>query len=175
MSRAPKIVAIPTPVLREVAAPVPKKDLGSKALADLVAKMRAALATRDDGIAIAAPQIGVARRVFVVSERAAPFFKDGPVELVYVNPTLSKRSLDKKALEEGCLSVPKIYGKVRRSSRATVRACDESGREFTVTGTGLLAQIFQHETDHLDGTLFVDKAKETWEVEMPEPRDQHGE
>lgn len=156
---------IPAPVLREVAAPVPDAELGSAKLAKLVAGMRAAMSTREDGIAIAAPQIGVGVRVFVVSERAAPLFPEGEAELVYVNPKILKRSLDKKAVEEGCLSVPKIYGKVRRATRVTIRAYDADGREFTVTGRGLLAQIFQHETDHLDGKLFIDSAKETWEMD----------
>ena len=62
------------------------------------------------------------------------------------------------AMEEGCLSVRWLYGKVRRSEKATIRAYDEHGKRFTLGASGLIAQAFQHETDHLEGVLFVDKA-----------------
>ncbi|HEY4507892.1 MAG TPA: peptide deformylase [Candidatus Paceibacterota bacterium] len=169
MLKAPKIVVAPAAVLRKKAEPVSVREIGGRALLELVAKMRASLATRDDGIAIAAPQVGVSKRLFVVSERAVPLFPPGAAELVFVNPIIVKRSLDKKAVEEGCLSVPKIYGRVRRATRAVVKATDEHGREFSVIGRGLLAQIFQHETDHLEGKLFVDSAKETWEFDPEHP------
>jgi peptide deformylase len=159
--KPPAIVQEGAPVLRGVAKPVAKKEFGSKELLKLIEDMRAALATRDDGIAIAAPQIGVAKRVFVLAPRAADLFA-GESATVFVNPEILRRSRDRKLVEEGCLSVPGIYGKIRRSSRATIRAFDENGVEFTAEGSGLLAQIFQHETDHLEGALFVDTAKVTY-------------
>jgi peptide deformylase len=161
--KTPAIVQEGHPTLRGVAKPVAKKEFGSAELLRLIEDMRAALATRDDGIAIAAPQIGVAKRVFVLAPRAADLFTEEPA-MVYVNPEITRRSRDKKLLEEGCLSVPGRYGKIRRSTRATIRAFDEQGREFVAEGSGLLAQIFQHETDHLEGALFVDAAKETYPV-----------
>jgi len=71
-------------------------------------------------------------------------------------------------MSEGCLSVRPIYGKVRRATRATVEAYDENGKKFVKEGVGLLAHIFQHEIDHLDGILFTDKAKDMYEVPLEE-------
>ena len=71
---------------------------------------------------------------------------------------------DKKFMDEGCLSVRPFYGKVRRATKATVEAYNEEGKKFTFGGSGLLANIFQHEIDHLDGILFIDKAKDINEV-----------
>jgi peptide deformylase len=84
-------------------------------------------------------------------------------DLVFINPVFKKISKDKKNISEGCLSVRPIYGKVRRATRVTVEAHNEHGIKFTMEGTGLLAQIFQHETDHLDGILFIDKARDMHE------------
>ena len=78
--------------------------------------------------------------------------------LVFINPVVTKISKDKAWLEEGCLSVRYKYGKIERAVKATVAALDENGKKFTRGGSGLLAQIFQHETDHLEGVLFIDKA-----------------
>lgn len=159
--KIPPIVQEGHAALRATAKPVAKKEFGSPELLRLIDDMRAALATREDGIAIAAPQIGVEKRVFVLAPRAADLFKGEPA-MVYVNPEILRRSRDKKLVEEGCLSVPGRYGRIRRSSRAAIRAYDERGNGFVAEGAGLLAQIFQHETDHLDGKLFVDDAKETY-------------
>lgn len=159
--KTPPIVQEGHRALRAVAKPVAEKEFGSAALLKLVEDMRAALATREDGIAIAAPQIGVEKRVFVLAPRAADLFT-GEAAMVFVNPEILRRSRDRKLVEEGCLSVPGLYGKIRRSSRAVIRAQDEFGAEFAVEGSGLLAQIFQHETDHLDGHLFIDAASETY-------------
>jgi len=125
--------------------------------------MQEALATQHDGVALAGPQIGISKRVFVV---APIIFKDNPEEmqLVFINPTIIKSSKDKKKMEEGCLSVRGKYGKVRRSTRVTIFAYDENGDEFELSAGGLLAQIFQHEIDHLDGILFVDKAVDIIEI-----------
>jgi peptide deformylase len=80
-------------------------------------------------------------------------------DVVCINPIFKKVSRDKKLMAEGCLSVRPLYGKVRRATRATIEAYNEEGVKFTLDGTGLLAHIFQHEIDHLDGILFIDKAK----------------
>ena len=74
------------------------------------------------------------------------------------NPEILKTSKEKMVVEEGCLSVRWLYGRVKRSQKTMVRAYDESGKMFTMGGSGLLSQAFQHEIDHLDGVLFIDKA-----------------
>ena len=90
-----------------------------------------------------------------------------PKDLVFINPKISKLSREKEWLPEGCLSVRWLYGKTLRSKKAMITAYDENGKKFTRGASGLLAQIFQHETDHLNGILFIDHAKEIKE-EKPE-------
>jgi peptide deformylase len=153
-------------VLREIADFVDfEKD--KKKLSKILNDMREAMFSQGDGIALAAPQIGVSKRIFVINPIAYNEEKiyKGPKELTFINPKIKKISKDKKLMEEGCLSVRPLYGKVRRSSRVTIEAFDENGQKFEITGTGLLAQIFQHETDHLEGILFIDKAKELYELQ----------
>jgi peptide deformylase len=153
-------------VLAKKAKSVPKSLFGSKELALIIKNMREALDSQHDGIAIAAPQIGVPYRLFVVSEKAyRPSIKNK--QLVFINPEITKRSKDKKPLLEGCLSVRWYYGDVMRHTKATIKAFDEHGQEFERGGSGLLAQIFQHETDHLEGILFDSKAKNLHVFEPP--------
>jgi peptide deformylase len=154
-------------ILREIATPIDfTKD--RKTLPKILNDMREAMFSQGDGVALAAPQIGLAKRIFIVNPmvyQEETKYK-GPKELTFINPKITKISSDKKLMEEGCLSVRPLYGKVRRSSRATIEAYDEAGVKFEITGSGLLAQVFQHETDHLDGILFIDKAKELYEIEQ---------
>jgi len=165
-----KIVQNGNPVLREQARDVPILDIGKPKIAKILRDMADALHGEDDGVAIAAPQIGVSLRIFLVNGRIFDEdFERGkkiPIskiiqhhpDLVFINPVFKKISRDKKLLPEGCLSVRPIYGKVRRATRATMEAYDEHGKAFTYGGAALIAQIFQHECDHLNGILFVDHA-----------------
>jgi len=153
--------------LRKKAERVTDKEFGSVKLSKILDDMRIALESQDDGVALAAPQIAITKRIFIVSPK---ILKDKNIPktlpLVYINPVISKISKDKKKMDEGCLSVRPLYGIVKRASRATVEAQDESGEEFSVTASGLVAQIFQHETDHLDGVLFIDKATNITELNL---------
>lgn len=160
-TRAQAIVQSGASVLRAIAKPVPKKEFGSAKLRRLVAQMTKALAAEEHGVALAAPQIGASVRLFIVSPKV--FARNGkevpaPV-LAFINPELQRLSRAKKELHEGCLSVAGVYGHIKRHEKATVRAYDTKGRPFTYHGSGLLAEIFQHETDHLNGILFIDKAE----------------
>lgn len=158
-----KIVQQDNTVLRKIAEPIAVSDITKSGTKKMLAEMFESLATQHDGVALAAPQIGYSKRAFVVSPN---IFDTGIIiPLVYINPIIIKRSRDKKLMEEGCLSCRWLYGQTKRSSRATVRAFDEKGVEFTLEGKGLLAQIFQHEIDHLDGILFIDHAKKLREIE----------
>ena len=153
------------PILREVSKSVPLKDIGTKKIGDIIAKMKKALHAEDDGVAIAAPQIGVGLRIFVMSgmalsiaqgkEKSNTKFPD----LVFINPEIVKASKKMVKMEEGCLSVRWLYGNVSRHEKVTLNAYDEDGDFITVGAGGLIAQIFQHETDHLEGVLFIDKAE----------------
>ena len=183
------------PVLRELAQTVPVKDITSETIRHVIADMQKALASQDDGVAIAAPQIGVPLRIFCVSgavlDAASKEFdtrndKDTSGEasdetphkelgkdkraakktpdLIFINPEIIKLSRDKEDLDEGCLSVRYLYGKVRRAKKVSIRAYDEYGKKIERGAAGLLAQVFQHEIDHLDGILFIDKARDVEEV-----------
>jgi peptide deformylase len=165
-------------VLHKKARAVPLSKISSKETQGIISRMKEALDSQHDGVAIAAPQIGESVRIFVVSGKIFDEdFKRGRgleqkkkinEDVVFINPVFTKKSKEKKFMPEGCLSVRWIYGKVERSTRATVKAYDEKGEEFTRGAGGLLAQIFQHEIDHLDGILFIDKATEIEEANPEE-------
>ena len=168
------------PALRSIAKPILIGDIGSARIQKIIGVMKKAMHSQDDAVAIAAPQVGVPLRIFIVSgkvfmepeemqeemgdKKPAAKTKDIPPDLVCINPELKKLSRKKEQMEEGCLSVRWLYGKVKRSEKATLRAHDEHGRLFTRGASGLLAQVFQHENDHLDGIIFTDKATDIREV-----------
>ncbi len=153
--------------LRKIADEVTEKEFGSTKLLKILSDMKEALDSQDDGVALAAPQIAITKRIFIVSSK---ILKNEEVEkdfpLIYINPIITKISSDKKKMDEGCLSVRPLYGIVKRSTRATVEAFDENGEGFSISASGLIAQIFQHEIDHLDGVLFIDKAKHVKELNI---------
>ncbi len=159
-------------ILREIAKEVPLEEIKSLKIKKIIEEMKEALASQDDGVAIAAPQIGYSLRIFVVSRRVEeilletkPDKKENELkDWIFINPVLKKLSKEKKNVEEGCLSVRYLYGEVKRSKKAIVEAYDENGKKFQRGGTGLMAQIFQHEIDHLDGILFIDKAQNVEEI-----------
>lgn len=171
-----KIVQNGDPVLRERALEIHVADICTKKIRDIVNKMKTALSAEEDGVAIAAPQIGTPLRIFVVSGKAFALDKNPEIseeeagnkkmnpDVVFINPVITKLSRSKPWQVEGCLSVRWLYGKVKRAEKATVTAYDEHGKKITRGASGLLAQIFQHETDHLNGVLFIDKAKEVENV-----------
>ena len=107
------------------------------------------------GIGLAAPQVGVPLRIFVADISVGR----NPADLLtFINPTFVERD-GMQLEEEGCLSVPGFNATVARPSRAVLKGLDRDGREQTIEATGLLARCFQHEMDHLDGTLFVDRLR----------------
>ena len=137
------------PVLREKAKAVTAFDDSLRALvADLFATMKAY-----SGVGLAANQVGVAQRVFVVE---VPVEGGEPERIVAVNPVLDQRT-GKESGEEGCLSMPGIYEDITRSTRLRLRAFDEHGQPFERIVEGFCARAVQHETDHLDGVLFTDR------------------
>lgn len=157
-----KIFGKGEPVLRLIAKPIHIEDIEGEKTKQLIADMKAALATQDDGVAICAPQIGVSLRAFVVSGRTLAELSGKEIpplpDKVFINPEITKLSRKTEWMEEGCLSLRYLYGKVKRATKASVKAYDEHGKKFELGASGLLAQIFQHEIDHLDGVVFTDKA-----------------
>lgn len=155
--------------LREASHDVPFDEIKSPKIKKLVKEMSDILATQDDGVAIAAPQIGVNLRIFVVSGKVFEH-ENGPKmpDRVYINPVIiraSKKTILKSG--EGCLSVRWLYGKVVRHTNVTIEYYDQNRNHNKRGAGGLLAHIFQHEIDHLDGILFIDKAVEVEEI-LPE-------
>lgn len=141
--------------LRQEARLIKKEEFGSPYLKEVISTMLSALSKEEDGVALAAPQIALSLRIFVVSPNAyQEETKWKP--LVFINPKITKVSKKKAHMQEGCLSVRWIYGKTTRSIGATVEAYDVEGNKFSYGATGLIAHIFQHEIDHLDGVLFID-------------------
>ncbi len=156
-----KIVQIGDKVLSQVAQEVPLQEIPSSHIQTVIADMKEALNKEEDGAAIAAPQIGVSLRIFVVSGKILGKDPEHPEEdLVCINPSITRSSRRRIPLEEGCLSVRGKYGKVERAVRVTIEAYNERGEKFTRGAGGLLAQAFQHEIDHLDGILFIEKARD---------------
>ncbi|MDB5260232.1 MAG: peptide deformylase, peptide deformylase [Candidatus Nomurabacteria bacterium] len=141
--------------LRQKARPVHKDEFGTAHLKEIIEVMKKTLAKEEDGVAIAAPQIGLSLRIFVVAKSA--YNEDVKnKQLVFINPKLVKKSKKKIELQEGCLSVRWVYGTTKRSVSATIEAQDIDGNKFTYGASGLIAHIFQHEVEHLDGILFTD-------------------
>ena len=168
-----KIVQKNDKVLRQSTKEVPLSEITTPRIKKILKEMSNALKSQSDGVAIAAPQIGYKLSIFVVSGKIfhKDFIrgekelekipnKDIPKDLVFINPKISKLSREKDWLMEGCLSVRWLYGKTNRSKKAMITAYDENGKKFQRGASGLLAQIFQHETDHLNGILFIDHAKD---------------
>jgi len=160
------IVQIGKKVLRDRAEYIEPSEITSEKIQSIIADMHESLATQNDGVAIAAPQIGESYQIFTV----APFLFDEPEKehLVYINPVITERSTKEKWMHEGCLSCRWKVGEVERATETIVEAYDEQGNKFTQHGTGLLAHIHQHEIDHLHGVLFVDKARKLRDMTQKE-------
>jgi len=168
-----KILQKENKALRNKAKPVSVEKIKSSEIQEVIKNMKKAMQTQDDAVGIAAPQIGVPLRIFVVSGKAFIEIKEGetdkepaplPPDMVFINPEIIKKSRKEVKVEEGCLSVRWWYGKVKRATKTTISAYDEHGKKFTRGASGLLAQIFQHEVDHLEGILFTDKATDLREA-----------
>lgn len=133
------------PVLRQRARPVERiARVHRRLIKDMIDTMRDA-----PGVGLAAPQVGVSERIFVWEHEGEP----GAI----VNPTMVSLTGESIDDEEGCLSIPGIYYPVTRSEVARVEGTDANGEPLVLEGAGFLARILQHETDHLDGVLFLDR------------------
>ena len=156
-------------VLRETAKEISLAEIKSAKIKKILAQMTKALSVAKDCVALAAPQIGIPLRVFIVlkeytENKTAQELKEikekkvKPEIVVFINPKITKISKKKQTVREGCLSVVGIFGAITRAEKVTVEAYNEKGEKFSRGASGLLAQIFQHEIDHLNGILFTDTA-----------------
>src|SRR3989344_7978037 len=162
-------------ILREIAKPVSEMLFGSAELPQLIRDMSEALDKYPEGVALAAPQVGVSYRLFIVrKDRTLPPSPGNqgqtlaqnskgltlkPEIEVYINPEIKKTSRKRATADEGCLSVHGVYGTTKRHERVTIRASRADGARFERGAGGLMAQIFEHEVDHLNGILFIDHAE----------------
>lgn len=153
-------------ILRRIAEKI--ADITSANTKTLISKMAETMFNEPDGIGIAAPQIGESLRVFLVAKdllsmnidvRDAKPKKRNIDYITFINPDLKKISQKKDKDIEGCLSVRGIYGEVARSEKLTIEYFDETGKKHQRGASGLLARVIQHEVDHLNGVLFIDRAK----------------
>ena len=140
------ILKDPNPILRQVALDVSKEEI--KNLQPLLSDLKETMIA-SDGVGIAAPQVNVSKRIIVVEMQGQP--------TAFINPQIVGRSLRKVNGEEGCLSVPGIYGIVKRHKAVRMHALNEEGQPVELNLKDLPAIIFQHEIDHLDGVLFIDR------------------
>lgn len=146
-----RIVVYPDPRLRQVCAPI--REFGEETAA--LAQRMVELMKEGNGVGLAGPQVGVCLRIFVASPTGEP----GDAQ-VYINPELDDLVGSVEA-EEGCLSLPDIRVNIRRARRCRIKAKDATGKPIEMEGEGLIARIWQHETDHLHGRLIIDRMDAT--------------
>ncbi len=157
-------------VLRNISEELSFKKYSKKDLEEIFSKMSKELSEEEKGVAIAAPQVGINLRIFVVAGKVFDTNQEEEnkkknKDEIFINPQITKKSKKKYFLEEGCLSVVGMYGEVLRYKNLTIKYFDINGNEKKRGAGGLLAQIFQHEIDHLDGILFTDKAENLRKLE----------
>ena len=145
-----QIIQYPHPTLRHVSKPLRRFDAPLRKIVDEMFELMYAA----KGVGLAANQVDLPLRFFIANLEADPAAKDQ--QRVFINPVISKPK-GQKIGEEGCLSLPGLYGDVTRNERLTIHAYDLAGNEIKEPVDGMLARVIQHETDHLDGILFIDR------------------
>ena len=146
-----QITLYPSPVLRTVAEPVQDFD---QELQDLVEAMYERM-FESRGVGLAAPQVGLKKRIMVLNSEGDPSQPD--LNLTLINPRIVERTGEKTLMDEGCLSFPEVYAEVQRPALCTVEAQDVEGNPFQEQYSGFVSRIIQHEYDHLEGVLLVDR------------------
>jgi len=147
-----KIVTHPNEILRQKAKKIDLNEIKSKKMQDLIEQMAQTMLEKD-GIGLAAPQIGKSIRIIIVNTKQGP--------LVMINPKITHSSWRKAIDEEGCLSVPNIYGDVKRPYSIKVKFFTDKAEPLKIKAKGLFARVIQHEIDHLNGVLFIDRTEKT--------------
>ncbi len=153
------IVIHPNPLLRKKTSAVPLELIGGTTLSEEIKLMKSVFDFEKEllGVALSAPQVGMSRRMFVVS---GDLFGPDKSDQIIINPEYIKTSQKTELSDEGCLSIPYVYGKVKRHKNITIKYIDEQGESQVRGAGGFLSFVIQHEMDHLDGVLFIDKAQE---------------
>lgn len=155
------IITDPNPLLHKRSADVDVSKITShemqKFIKDMIETMRI-----KDGVGLAAVQVGKPIQLLVIVKDYNTYSRE---DLCLINPIWTKISRHSNVDEEGCLSVPALYGKVKRYSHIEVKAYDKNGKPITFEAKNFFARIIQHECDHLDGHLFIEKAKDVHKIE----------
>ena len=155
------IVLDPNPILHVKGKKIEESEIKTKPMQDLIENMIETLYVKE-GLGLAAPQVGASIQLCVIAKN---FTTDKKKDLVLINPKWEKASILKEWDEEGCLSVPKIYGQVKRYKKIKVSALDEKGKHIQFIAEGLFARVVQHEVDHINGILFIEKARDLHTIE----------
>lgn len=153
-----KILTEPNKILRQRSTEIDPALISSDEIQNLIKNMIPTM-YGDEGIGLAAPQVGKNIRLCIVGKEAWP---EQDKDRVLINPVWQKTSRKKVEAAEGCLSVPKTFGKVKRYKNIHVEALDEKGEKQEFSASDMLARVIQHEVDHLDGILFIEKAKDIY-------------
>ena len=146
-----KIITQPNPILRKKSVEINPEIAKSREFKSLISAMVKTM-VKTDGVGLAAPQIGKNIRLVVINS------KDGVFCLI--NPKITRKSWACELAEEGCLSIPGVFGKVKRHKKISLTYYNQDGKKTKMTAAGMMARVIQHEVDHLDGILFIDKAVE---------------
>ncbi len=146
-----KIITQPNPILRKKSVEISPNVIKSPEFKSLVSSIAKTM-IKTDGVGLAAPQIGKNIRLAVINS------KDGFFCLI--NPKITKKSWAREIAQEGCLSIPGVFGKVKRHKKISLTYINRDGKKIKMTAIGMMARVMQHEIDHLDGILFIDKAAE---------------
>lgn len=143
-----RITKLGEEILRQVAEPFAMEEINDELRAFIDEMFETMIEA--NGVGLAGPQAGISKRMFVI-------IADDEVRRVFINPQIISTSAELCDYEEGCLSIPGVYENIKRPAKVTVQAFNEKGRPFTLEADGLLARIIQHENDHLDGHVFIDR------------------
>ena len=152
-----RITKLGEEILRKKAEPVLPEEINDE-LRSFINEMFDSM-IQANGVGLAGPQAGISKRLFVV-------IADDDIRRVFINPQIISTSSNMTDYEEGCLSIPGVYEVIKRPEKVTVQAFNEKGKPFTLEADGLLARVIQHENDHLDGVVFIDRGDEEFKKEI---------
>jgi peptide deformylase len=151
-----KILTQPNPILRKKSAEINLEIVKNREFKNLISSMAKTM-IKTDGVGLAAPQIGKNIRLAVINSRDGVF--------CLINPKFIKKSWARELGQEGCLSIPGIFGMVKRHKKVSLTYYNQDGKKIKLTAEGMMARVIQHEVDHLDGILFIDKASAVEKVQ----------
>lgn len=161
------IITVPNPILRKKTKRVTSID---KSIKKLIADMRETLHAEPNRVGLAAPQVGVSLRIMVICLPEDEETKVKPEDIILINGEIVRRK-GQRLVNEGCLSVPGYIGEIYRAEVVTAKGLNINGKEIRIKGEGLLSQALEHEIDHLNGTLYIDRLASPEALHKLEPEE----